>query len=43
MRLSAAKDNDDAKQVVARAKTGEARIASIQSETTRMGPPALLT
>jgi DNA topoisomerase-3 len=41
MRLPAAKDNDEAKQIVARARAGEARIASIQSETKRMGPPPL--
>jgi len=41
MRLPAAKDNNDAKQVVARAHTGEARISSLQSETKRMGPPPL--
>ena len=41
MRLSAAKDNDEAKQIAGRARTGEARIASLQSETKRMGPPPL--
>ncbi|MEP6537738.1 MAG: DNA topoisomerase 3 [Bryobacteraceae bacterium] len=41
MRLPATKDNDEAKQVVARAMTGGAKIASLQSETKRMGPPPL--
>ncbi len=41
MRLPAAKDNDEAKQIAARARTGEACIASLQSETKRMGPPPL--
>ena len=41
MRLPAAKDNHEAKEIVARARTGEARIASLQSEMKRMGPPPL--
>ncbi len=39
MRLPA--DGEEAGRIVARARTGEARIASIQSETQRMGPPLL--
>jgi len=39
MRLPAG--TDEAKEIVARAKKGEARIASIESESKRMGPPAL--
>ncbi len=39
MRLPA--DGEEAGRIVARARTGEARIASIQSETQRMAPPLL--
>ncbi len=39
MRLPA--KTDDAKQIVARAKSGVARIGSIESETKKMGPPLL--
>lgn len=39
MRLPA--ETGDAKEIVARAKTGEARIASIESEQKKMGPPPL--
>src|ERR1022692_3614960 len=34
-------DGEEAGRIVARARTGEARIASIQSETQRMAPPLL--
>ena len=39
MRLPA--DGEEAGRIVARARTGEARIESIQSETQRMAPPLL--
>jgi DNA topoisomerase-3 len=39
MRLPA--KTDDAKEIVARAKSGAAHIASIESETKKMGPPPL--
>jgi DNA topoisomerase-3 len=39
MRLPA--DGEEAGRIVARARTGEARIQSIQSETQRMAPPLL--
>jgi len=39
MRLPA--KTDDAKEIVARAKSGQAHIASIESETKKMGPPPL--
>jgi len=39
MRLPA--QTDEAKQIVARAKAGAAHIASIESETKKMGPPLL--
>ncbi len=39
MRLPAA--TDDAKDIVARAKKGEARIASIEAEAKKMAPPGL--
>lgn len=43
MRLPVVKGEapDEAKEIVARARTGEARIASIQAETKRMAPPQL--
>ncbi|MEO7651424.1 MAG: DNA topoisomerase 3, partial [Bryobacteraceae bacterium] len=39
MRLPA--DGDEAKRIVARARTGKAAIESVESETQRMPPPAL--
>ena len=41
MRLPVAKGDepDEAKQIVARARTGQAKIASIRAETKRMAPP----
>ncbi len=43
MRLPIAKDGeaDEAKQIIARARTGEACIQSLESETKRMAPPPL--
>src|SRR5579883_2252436 len=34
-------DNEEAKQIAARAKTGTARIATIEAETKRLAPPQL--